>query len=83
MRMFERERERELQLLNELKEAEVSNVIVRGLNPDVKMKDSGIPWIGMIPEHWEVAVSHKFHMNILSRIRIFITKICYLLVMGE
>ena len=52
MRMFERERE--LQLLNELKEAEVSNVIVRGLNPDVKMKDSGIPWIGMIPEHWEV-----------------------------
>ena len=36
MRMFERERE--LQLLNELKEAEVSNVIARGLNPDVKMR---------------------------------------------
>lgn len=48
------ERERELQLLNELKESEIANVITRGLNPDVKMKDSGIPWIGMIPEHWEV-----------------------------
>lgn len=48
------ERERELQLLNELKESEIANVITRGLNPDVKMKDSGIPWIGMIPDHWEV-----------------------------
>lgn len=51
---YVRERERELQLLNELKEAEISNVITRGLNPDVKMKDSGIPWIGAIPAHWEV-----------------------------
>ena len=54
MRMFERERERELWLFNELKESEIANVITRGLNPNVKMKDSGIPWIGMIPEHWEV-----------------------------
>ena len=51
MRMSQRERE--LALLNELKEAEIANVVTRGLNPDVKMKDSGIPWIGMIPEHWE------------------------------
>lgn len=49
------QRERELQLLNELKEAEIANVVTRGLNPDVKMKDSGIPWIGMIPEHWNLA----------------------------
>lgn len=52
MRMLQRERE--LQLLNELKESEIANVITRGLNPNVKMKDSGIPWIGMIPEHWEI-----------------------------
>ncbi len=51
---YVRERERELQLLNELKEAEIANIITRGLNPDVKMKDSGIPWIGAIPEHWEI-----------------------------
>lgn len=51
MRMSERERE--LQLLNELKESEIASVITRGLNPDVKMKDSGIPWVGMIPEHWK------------------------------
>lgn len=51
---YVRERERELQLLNELKESEIARVITRGLNPDVKMKDSGTPWIGMIPEHWKI-----------------------------
>ena len=48
------EKEKELQLLNELKEAEIAKVVTQGLNPDVKMKDSGISWVGMIPEHWEV-----------------------------
>ena len=47
------ERERELQTLNELKQAEIASVVTRGLNPDVPMKDSGIPWIGQIPSHWE------------------------------
>ena len=48
------QRERELQTLNELKQAEISSVVTRGLNPDVPMKDSGIPWIGQIPEHWKL-----------------------------
>ena len=48
------EKEKEVQLLNELKEAEIAKVVTQGLNPDVKMKDSGISWVGMIPEHWEV-----------------------------
>lgn len=47
------QRERELQTLNELKQAEIASVVTRGLNPDVSMKDSGIPWIGQIPSHWE------------------------------
>lgn len=46
------ERERELQLLNELKESEIANVITRGLNPDVKMKDSRNSLLGSIPAHW-------------------------------
>ena len=54
------ERERELRLLNELKDAEIANVVTQGLNPDVKMKDSGIPWIGMIPEHWEIKQLRAF-----------------------
>ena len=47
-------KEQEIKLLNELKQSEIANVITKGLNPNVKMKDSGIPWIGEIPEHWEV-----------------------------
>lgn len=45
-------RERERELLDSLKQSEIANVVTRGLNPNVKMKDSGIPWIGEIPEHW-------------------------------
>lgn len=48
------QRERELQTLNELKQAEIASVVTRGLNPNVPMKDSGIPWIGQIPEHWNL-----------------------------
>ena len=47
------ERERERELLESLKQSEIANVVTHGLNPDVPMKDSGIPWIGMIPEHWK------------------------------
>ena len=47
-------REKEIRLLEELKQAEIANVVTRGLNPDVPMKDSGIPWIGKIPSHWEI-----------------------------
>lgn len=48
------EKEKEVQMLNELKEAEIAKVVTQGLNPNVKLKDSGISWIGMIPEHWDV-----------------------------
>lgn len=47
-------RERERELLDSLKQSEIANVVTKGLNSNVLMKDSGIPWIGMIPEHWEV-----------------------------
>ncbi len=47
-------RERERELLDSLKQSEIANVVTKGLNPNVRMKDSGIPWIGLIPEHWEV-----------------------------
>ena len=44
--------EREIELLKELKQAVIAHVVTKGLNPDVKMKDSGVSWIGEIPEHW-------------------------------
>lgn len=37
----------------ELRRSLISQVVTRGLNPNVKFKDSGIDWLGQIPEHWE------------------------------
>lgn len=45
--------EKLLQLLEEKRVALINQVITKGLNPDVTMKDSGIEWIGKIPEHWK------------------------------
>ena len=45
--------EQEINTLNELKQAEIAQVVTKGLNPNAPMKDSGIAWIGEIPEHWE------------------------------
>lgn len=60
-------REKEIRLLEELKQAEIANVVTRGLNPDVPMKDSGIPWIDKIPAHWEVKrLGAFFNDNISS-----------------
>ena len=37
-----------------LKKAMINRAVTRGLDENVKLKDSGVEWIGMIPEHWEV-----------------------------
>lgn len=52
--MLQRERERELTALKELHQAEIARAVTHGLNPDVPMRDSGIPWLGQIPAHWKV-----------------------------
>ena len=41
-------------LLNEQKQAIIHRAVTRGLNPEVKLKPSGIPWLGEIPQHWEI-----------------------------
>ena len=43
-----------IKLLNEQKAAIINQAVTKGLDPNVKMKDSGIEWLGEIPEHWEV-----------------------------
>ena len=43
-----------IDLLNERKQIIINNAVTKGLDPNVKMKPSGIDWIGMIPEGWEV-----------------------------
>ena len=47
-------KQRLLTLLEEKRAALINHAVTKGLNPDVPMKDSGVPWIGEIPEHWRV-----------------------------
>ncbi|MFC4691269.1 restriction endonuclease subunit S [Dokdonia genika] len=49
--------EKKEQLIKKLqaqRQATINEAVTKGLNPNVKMKDSGIEWLGEVPEHWEV-----------------------------
>ncbi len=47
-------KERLIELLQEKRAALISHAVTKGLDPTVRMKDSGVEWLGEIPEHWEV-----------------------------
>lgn len=51
---FIRAKRKLIGLLNEQKQAIIHRAVTRGLDPNVPLKPSGIPWLGDIPEHWEV-----------------------------
>ena len=48
------DKKRLLELYEEEKNAIINQAVTKGINPNVPMKDSGIEWLGEIPEHWEV-----------------------------
>ncbi len=43
-----------IKLLKEKRQAVISHAVTKGLNPDAPMKDSGVEWLGEVPEHWEI-----------------------------
>lgn len=46
-------KQKQIELLKEYKQAVIAKAVTQGINPKAKMKDSGISWIGQIPEHWD------------------------------
>ncbi|PPK75170.1 type I restriction enzyme S subunit [Methylobacter tundripaludum] len=44
-----------IKLLKEKRQAVISHAVTKGLNPNVSMRDSGVEWLGEVPEHWVVA----------------------------
>ncbi|MCT7539592.1 restriction endonuclease subunit S [Aliarcobacter cryaerophilus] len=46
---------KQIELLKEKRQAVISHAVTKGINPNVPMKDSGVEWLGEIPEHWEVS----------------------------
>lgn len=45
---------KKIDLLNEMKQTIITDAVTKGLDSNATMKDSGVEWIGKIPEHWEV-----------------------------
>ena len=70
--------EKKIAALEELKQSIIAEAVTRGIHKEVPMKDSGVKWIGMIPEHWKIMrlsqiayehfISNKkiHHQNLLS-----------------
>lgn len=61
---FIRNKRRLIELLKEQKQNIINQAVTRGLDPNAKLKPSGVEWIGDIPKHWEV-----FRLKFLAQIR--------------
>jgi type I restriction enzyme S subunit len=55
-----------IKLLKEKRQAVISHAVTKGLNPDVPMKDSGVEWLGEVPEHWKVT-RFKYHVTLFEQ----------------
>jgi type I restriction enzyme S subunit len=54
IRRYIRAKQKLIRLLEEQKQAIIHRAVTRGLDPDVPLKDSGVEWLGEVPEHWEL-----------------------------
>ena len=62
---LEAKKQRLIELLDEKRAALINRTVIRGLDPNASMKNSGIEWLGEIPSHWEVK-RLKFVTNIFA-----------------
>src|SRR6185312_5972044 len=69
VRRFIRAKRRQIELLNEQKQAIIHQAVTRGLDPNVRLKPSGVEWLGDVPEHWEIK-SVKREFQCLNRRRV-------------
>lgn len=54
------EQQRLIELMQEKRQAVISHAVTKGLNPKAPMKDSGVEWLGKVPDHWEVLPCRAF-----------------------
>lgn len=56
--------EKQIEILEKYKKSVISETVTKGLDPDVEMKDSGIEWIGDIPQAWDtIKIGHIFSLR--------------------
>jgi len=56
----------QIDVLKQYKKSVITEAVTKGLDPNAPMKDSGVEWIGQIPEHWEV-IKGKYRLKLLNR----------------
>lgn len=52
-------KQQQIEKLNEYKQIVIQNAVTKGLDPNAPMKNSGVEWIGNIPEHWEITATKR------------------------
>ena len=63
IRRYIRAKQKLIKLLEEQKQAIIHRAVTRGLDPNVRLKPSGVEWLGDVPEHWEVVRSKQVVSN--------------------
>ena len=53
------EQKKLIELLKEKRQAVISTAVTKGLNPHAPMKDSGVEWLGEVPEHWDILTAKR------------------------
>lgn len=65
IRKYTRAKQKMIKLLEEQKQAIISRVVTRGLDPNVRMKTSGVEGLGDVPEHWEVVLNQRIFKEVI------------------
>lgn len=60
-------KERLVELLTEQRQSVIHQAVTRGLDPNVRLKDSGVEWLGDVPEHWDVRRAKYFYGEVDER----------------
>lgn len=55
---------RQIELLREQKQNRINDIVLHGIDPVCKMKESGIEYIGTVPEHWLVLLNHRIFISV-------------------
>lgn len=67
IRRYIRAKQKLITLLEEQKQAIIHHAVTRGLDPNVRLKPSGVEWLGDVPEHWEVT-PNRAHLRIRKQL---------------
>jgi len=67
IRRYIRAKQKLIELLEEQKQAIIHRAVTRGLDPNVRLKPSGVEWLGDVPEHWDVRPAKRFFREVDER----------------